>query len=149
MSNVAFYHLQYLPLERALPKLLEKTLEAGKRALVLANSSERIEVLAGLLWTYEPNSWLPHGTSRDGCAEEQPIWLSTKDANPNGSTFLFLTDGAWSVHIEDFERCFDLFDGNDVQAVEAARKRWTAAQADGHKLTYWQQTTQGAWERKV
>src|SRR5512144_1769830 len=132
MTDIAFYHLQRSPLEAVLPKLLEKTLAAGKRALVLASSNERVEALAAHLWTYDPNAWLPHGTAQDGSPEEQPIWLTDKDENPNGAGFLFLTDGADSARIAAYERCFDLFDGNAPTAVEAARVRWQIRRTDGH-----------------
>lgn len=149
MTEISFYHLQRWPLERALPKLLEKTLEAGKRAVVMAASDERVEYLNGFLWTYDPNSWLPHGGPREGQAEEQPVWLTTADENPNGAVFLFLTDGAASEKVADYERCFDLFDGNDATAVQAARERWKAFKEAGHELTYWQQTERGGWEQKA
>lgn len=149
MTDVAFYHLQRSPLEAVLPKLLEKTLAAGKRAVVVAGSEARIEALAGHLWTYEPDSWLPHGTARDGHAAAQPIWLTAGDDVPNGATFVFLTDGADVADLAAFERCFDLFDGNDAAAVDAARRRWTARRAAGHAVTYWQQGERGGWERKA
>ena len=149
MTDVAFYHLTRSPLEKALPKLLEKTLAAGKRAVVLAGSTERVEALATELWTYDQDAWLPHGTAKDGAAEDQPIWLTAADENPNGATYLFLTEGADSAHIADYERCFDLFDGNDTDAVAAARERWTARKAEDHAVTYWQQTDRGGWERKA
>ena len=149
MTDVAFYHLQRSPLEVVLPKLLEKTLQAGKRAVVLAASGERVEALAAHLWTYDPASWLPHGTAQDGSAEEQPIWLADRDENPNGAAFLFLTDGADSAQVAAFERCFDLFDGNDPAAVAGARERWQARRADDHAVTYWQQTDKGGWEKKA
>ena len=148
MADVAFYHLQKSPLEAVLPKLLEKTLAAGKRALVLASSTERVEALAAHLWTYDADAWLPHGTAQDGCPEQQPIWFTEREGNPNHASFLFLTDGADSAAIAAFERCFDLFDGNDPLAVEAARARWQARKAEGHAVTYWQQTERGGWERK-
>jgi DNA polymerase-3 subunit chi len=91
---------------------------------------------------------LPHGTAKDGFAADQPVWLSEHDENPNGAAFLFLTDGATSARLGDFERCFELFDGNDEAAVAAARARWAALKAQGHTLTYWQQTDAGAWERR-
>lgn len=149
MTEVAFYHLQRSSLEDALPKLLEKTLAAGKRAVVLASSVERVEALAAHLWTYDPDSWLPHGTAQDGSPEAQPIWLSARDENPNGASFLFLTDGADCASVAAYERCFDLFDGNDAAAVSAARARWQARRADGHAVTYWQQGERGGWERKA
>ncbi|HEY9569116.1 MAG TPA: DNA polymerase III subunit chi, partial [Thalassobaculum sp.] len=94
MTEIGFYHLTATPLERALPKLLERTLQAGRRAVVLAGSEERVQALNGLLWTYEERAWLPHGAVRDGNAADQPIWLTAADENPNGATFLFLLDGS-------------------------------------------------------
>ncbi|MBL8665920.1 MAG: DNA polymerase III subunit chi [Rhodospirillales bacterium] len=149
MTDVAFYHLQRATLEAALPQLLMKTLAAGKRAVVLAASAERVEALATHLWTWDQDAWLPHGTAQDGSAEEQPVWITPHDENPNGAAFLFLCDGADSARVASYERCFDLFDGNDPAAVEAARRRWQARKADGHAVTYWQQTERGGWERKA
>ena len=149
MTDVAFYHLERVRLEAALPKLLERTLDAGKRALVLAGSDARVEALTAMLWTYDQDAWLPHGSAKDGDPEEQPVWLSTADENANGAQFLFLTDGAESAHLADYERCFDLFDGNDPAMVEAARGRWKACKDAGHALTYWQQTAAGGWEKKA
>ena len=148
MTEIAFYHLEKLPLEQVLAKLLEKTLGAGKRALVLAGSEQCVEALAGFLWTYEQGSWLPHGTEQDGSPEDQPVWLTAADDNANGAEFLFLTDGATSAHIGDYERCFELFDGRDAAAVNAARGRWKSYGEDGHDLTYWRQTGAGGWEKK-
>ena len=56
MTDIAFYHLTRSPLEAALPKLLEKTLDAGKRAVVVAGSEERVENLNNALWTYSQGS---------------------------------------------------------------------------------------------
>ncbi len=148
MTEIAFYHLQRWPLERVLPKLLEKTLEAGKRALVLCGSVERVDALNGFLWTFDPESWLPHGSAKDGDGADQPVWISTTDDNPNAATFLFLTDGAVSDRIGEFERCFELFNGRDDAALAAARQRWSTYKDAGHDLAYWQQTEAGGWEKK-
>jgi DNA polymerase-3 subunit chi len=149
MTEVAFYHLETVPLEQALPKLLEKTLEAGKRALVLASSDEYVEFLDIQLWTYEPDSWLPHGSNRGGNSKNQPVWISVNSKkNPNNAHFLFLTDGASSEYLDEFERCFEIFDGRDVTSVKAARIHWKAYLEAGHKLTYWQQNKSGVWKKK-
>ena len=83
-----------------------------------------------------------------GNADLQPIWLTTADESPNSARFLFLIDGAASARLDAFDRVFDLFDGADEAAVAAARRRWTAAKAAGHALTYWQQGPRG-WEKKA
>ena len=148
MTRVDFYHLERSSLEAALPKLLEKTMAAGKRALVVTGSAERAEALNAVLWTHNPNGWLPHGTTKDGRSEDQPILLATEDAAVNGATFLFLTDGAHSGRVGEFERCLEIFDGNDADAVTAARARWTAYKDAGHELAYWRQNGEGRWEEK-
>lgn len=147
--RVDFYHLQKWPLERALPQILEKVRQAGHRAVVMAASVERIESLSNALWTTDPNSWLAHGTAKDGEASEQPIWLTDTDENPNTASILVLTDGMSSPNLSDYERCLDMFDGNDPDAVQSARGRWKQASEDGHELHYWQQTEQGGWEEKA
>lgn len=149
MTDIAFYHLEHARLEDALPKLLEKTLQAGKRGFVLARSEDRVEALTQSLWTYDPASWLPHGSAKDPAPEDQPIFLSAEEENQNKATFLFLTDGAEAQWVDAYERAFELFDGHDPGAVEAARARWKRYKAEGHDLTYWQQDMNGRWHKKA
>jgi DNA polymerase III subunit chi len=147
MTAIGFYHLTRTGPEQALPQLLGRTLAAGQQAVVLCADAHRLAALDGALWQCNDPDWLPHGTSADGDAALQPIWLTTEDEAPNGARFLFLIDGARSQRLTEFDRVFDLFDGKDEKAVAAARERWTAAMTAGHTLTYWQQTARG-WEKK-
>jgi len=149
VSEIRFYHLQRTRLEAALPKMLERCLERGERAVVMLGSPERVEAVANHLWTYNDRGFLPHGTAEDGFAERQPIWLTTADENPNSAQVLFLADGAESAAIARYRLCVELFDGGDEQAVAAARRRWAAYKAEGHSLSYFQQNDKGAWEEKA
>lgn len=148
LTEVRFYHLQRRTLEQALPKILEKVLERNWRAVVLAGSPERVDALNQHLWTYDQSSFLPHGSARDGSADQQPVWLTSQDENPNGATVLVLVDGCTSDRLASFELVCDLFDGNDEDAVLAARTRWKSCKAAGHSLTYWQQNDRGGWEKR-
>ena len=148
MTDIGFYHLTRTGPDQALPQLLGRTLTAGSRAVVVCGTAERVATLDEALWRCAEPDWLPHGTEADGDAELQPIWLATDDAAPNGARFLFLIDGAGSARLEAFDRVFDLFDGTDETAVQAARARWSAAKAAGHSLTYWQQGERG-WQKKA
>ena len=148
MTEVGFYHLRTMPLERALPKLLERALADGHRVVVLAGSEERVMHLDGVLWTYEEASFLPHGTKRDGNAARQPVWLTTADENPNGASILVLLDGMRAAALGAYRRVCDVFDGNDEAAVAGARERWREARGLGHALIYWEQTAAG-WEKRA
>lgn len=146
MAEIGFYHLTRTALPEALARLLDRTLQAGQRALVLCPDAARLKTLDTALWACPEPAWLPHGTAADGDADLQPVWLST-DAEPaNGARFLFLVDGADTDRRDTFERVFDLFDGNDADKTAAARARWTAAKEAGHTLTYWKQGPRG-WEK--
>ncbi|MSP81679.1 MAG: DNA polymerase III subunit chi [Alphaproteobacteria bacterium] len=148
MTEVGFYHLRTTPLERALPRLLDKAVQRGMRVVVLADSTERVQQLDMALWTYDPASFLPHGTAADGADDRQPIFLTATQGNPNGATLLVLVDGMDADDLGSYQRCLDVFDGNDEGAVAAARERWRARKAAGHVLAYWQQDDAGNWARK-
>lgn len=148
MTDIAFYHLLSSPLETALAKLLEKALASGGRAIVLATTAARIEALNSALWTYAPDSWLPHGAVSDGNAAQQPVWLTTQDEYPNGAAYLFLVDGGEAADLGAFARCFNLFDGNDAAAIQGARQQWKNWQRAGHALTYWKQQPAGGWQKQ-
>ena len=143
MTEIRFYHLTRKTLEQALPELLEKTLERGWRAVIMAGSAERVEDLVQHLWVYRENSFLPHGNAKDGFAEEQPLWLTPADERPNKADILFLTDGAESLRLAEYTRVCEVFDGNDETAVANARARWGAYKEAGHDLSYWLQGDKG------
>ena len=147
MTEVRFYHLTRTPLEAALPTMLEKTLARGGRAVVVANSEERVEFLADHLWRYREKGFLPHGSKRDGYAEDQPIWLTAEDENPNGAGFLFLLEGVTSEKVDSYQLVAFLFGEADEVAVAQAREQWKRLKEDGLWLTYWQQDAQGGWQK--
>ena len=147
MTEVRFYHLTRTRLEQALPQLLERALARDWRAVVIAGSDARVEQLNQHLWTYDDKGFLPHGSAKDGYAEQQPIWLTATDENPNGAHVAFLVDGATTSGSEAFGLVAEMFDGNDPEAVQAARQRWKAYRQAGHDLTYWQQDERGRWKK--
>ena len=150
MTEILFYHLQHQPLERVLPTLLEKSLERGWRVVVQTASEERAEALDAHLWTFREDSFLPHGTWREGDAREQPILLTLHDDNPNGARVRFLIDGApLPADVAAYERIVLIFNGEDPDAVDAARARWSEAKQNGFAVTYWQPDERGRWQRKA
>ncbi|NJM34090.1 MAG: DNA polymerase III subunit chi [Rhodomicrobium sp.] len=148
-TDVLFYQLERQPLDKVLPGLLEKTLERGWRAVVQAGSAERLEALDSLLWTYADDSFLPHGTARDGFADHQPVFLTLGEENPNGANVRFLIEGAQCGGLAAYARVVYLFDGRDEDALAEARRQWKAAKGYGLAVTYWQQNERGRWEKKA
>lgn len=147
-GGITFYHLTATPVERALPRLVEKAYAAGHRVLVVNHLPERLDALDQALWTFSSPAFIPHGKLGDGQEEDQPVLLAPAVDNRNGADILFITDGAALSGTEGFSRLLDLFDGNDAEAVAKARTRWKTYQNAGHPLTYMRQTEQGGWEEK-
>ena len=150
MTEVLFYHLVRQPLERVLPSLLERSLERGWRVVVQSSSDERVDALDAHLWTYRDDGFLPHGTAKEGEPAEQPILLTTADHNPNGAQVRFLVDGApVPADAAHYQRIVLIFDGEDDDALAAARASWTDVKAQGFDATYWQPDEQGRWVKKA
>lgn len=148
MTEVSFYHLTRQSLTAALPRLMERVLAAGKRAVIVAASDERVAALDDVLWTYDPGSFLPHGVPSMDHADAQPVYLTTHDENPNAATVLVSVDGMEPLSYASYERFLYLFDGADPAAVEVARQRWIKYKGEGHAVTYWQQRDGGGWEKR-
>jgi DNA polymerase-3 subunit chi len=117
---------------------------------VQASSEERIEALDALLWTWRDDSFLPHGTWRDSEAARQPIVLTMNESNPNGAVVRFLVEGAaMPADASSYQRLVLLFDGEDPDAVESARARWSEAKSADFDVTYWQADDRGNWRCQV
>jgi DNA polymerase-3 subunit chi len=149
VSEIRFYHLLQTPLDRVLPTLLERTLARGKRAVVMAENEQQVQDLNLLLWTYNDRSFLPHGTSLEGEAERQPIWITDQAEAPNQASYAFMVGAARLDEPSGFEVSCLLFDGNNNEAVAKARESWKIYKNQGLELSYWQQNQQGRWEQKA
>lgn len=146
--DISFYHLTSSPLEKALPALLEKMVQSGKRGVLLCRDEERLSQIDNTLWTFSTKRVVPHGNHNEPYKEDQPLYLTPKEENPNGASILITVDGYDGAFKDGFERVIDMFDGDDEDALSAARSRWKSYKDVGNdKLTYWKQTDDGKWEQ--
>lgn len=149
MTEVLFYHLQNMTVENVLPSLLEKSLERGWRVVVQSTSPERADALDAHLWSYRDDSFLPHATWRVNDVADQPIVLAIEEDNPNGANVRFLVDNAaLPQDVQGYERVVLLFNGDDPDALGAARSTWTDCKTRGFEVTYWQADERGRWQRR-
>jgi len=149
MTEILFYHLTESKLEDALPALLEKSVERGWKVVVQTSTEARRDFLDAHLWTFREDSFLPHGTDEAPMSEAQPVLLTATSDNPNAASVRFLVDGAEPPPLDGYERIVFMFDGYDTAQLEGARAQWKRLKAEGHTLTYWQQTEEGRWVKKA
>ena len=48
-----------------------------------------------------------------------------------------------------YQRLVLVFDGDDPDAVAAARERWSKAKNEGFEVTYWQADENDRWQRQA
>jgi DNA polymerase-3 subunit chi len=139
---VDFYHLASSPLERVLPSVCEKVMSVGGRLLVVADEP-LLGALDRHLWTYAPESFLPHGRHDGPSPEAQPVLLAPSVEPANGATNVAVADGRWRDEALAFERVFYFF---DTAALDAARASWRALKGRPEaELRYWKQDERGKW----
>lgn len=150
MGEVLFYHLTQTPLEATLPDLLERSLQRGWRVQIRGNNADGIDRLDRHLWTYNVEAFLPHGCAGGPHDAAQPILLTTEDDNSNNADVLMLVDGVTMAPeiIRSYQRVCVFFDGNNPDAVDAARVYWTSLKTEGFKMKYWAQEG-GRWTAKA
>lgn len=144
MTQISFYHLSSLSLEKALPKLLEKIIITKQNSIILTRNPEQTELLNDVIWTYSTRTFIPHGSNKDKWPNEQPVYLTHEMTNPNDSSILINVTG--EIHsITGFEKYLDIFDGNNEEEVLEARKRFAKFKTDGFTIKYWKQQANGSW----
>ena len=148
MAEYRFHHLDRLRVDQALPPMLERIYDEGRRTVVRAASDEAVAALNDRLWTHDDASFLPHGAAGDGDPMDQPIFLTTRVENPNAASTLVLLSGAETSAFDDsFSEVLRLFEGRDADAVAEARGEWKRLKDEGRSLSYWREGDDGGWVR--
>jgi DNA polymerase-3 subunit chi len=143
--QVDFYHLTATTLDRALPQIAAKVVESGARLLIVSNKEEQRASLDRLLWSYRPDSFLPHAQAGAGDDTIQPILIAADLAAANGARHVALVDGEWREGALGFDRAFHFFEDDFIRS---ARDAWRAlGSRDGIERRYWKQNDDGRWEQ--
>lgn len=143
--QVDFYHLTQVPLERALPQIAEKVLATGGRLVIVAGDAAQRAKLDQLLWSYAPESFLPHGKAGGDDDARQPVLIAEVPEAANGARHIALVDGVWREEALGFDRAFHFF---DETRIGEARVAWKGlADRDGVERNYWKQNDAGRWEK--
>lgn len=127
--------------------LLEKCLDRGWRVLAVSSDATRRAALDEALWTYDDQSFLPHGQAEaEGLQPaDQPVLISSQLENANSAAVALLMDGAELPVDAPFERCMVMFDDGDGPTRQKAREQFKAAKDAGLTARYFQQSGRG-WQ---
>jgi DNA polymerase-3 subunit chi len=145
MAEVWFFHLDRQPLEHVLPRIVASSRAKGWRMVVETAKPERVVKISEMLWASEDVAFLAHGFAGEPSPKHQPVWLTSTSENPNNAHVRVMLDGAKPLDISMLNRVVLMFDGNDEDAIDAARAEWKTQKAAGHAISYWKQDEAGKW----
>jgi len=143
--RVDFYQLGGNPPEAVIAAIATKLAAAGERLLIVAADEGQLVRLDRLLWSEDPQGFLPHGLAGGMDDARQPILLSTSEDAPNLARNMLIADGEWRESALSFDRSFFLFGG---ETLEAARLAWKLLSGrEGVERRYWA-NEDGKWVQK-
>ncbi len=143
--QVDFYHLTRAPIDRVLPAITRKVLADGGRLVIVTEDAEARAKLDQLLWSYAPESFLPHAQAGGERDADQPVLIAAAPDAANGARNVALVDGIWREEALGFDRAFHFFDEDRIIEARAAWK--TLAERDGVERRYWKQDEDGRWQQ--
>lgn len=113
-------------------ELCRKANDAGLATLVLARDSAQAEELDDLLWSFNPDAFIPHQIAGSDEDEEEALVLIAPPGQQAGLRPLVinLRDAAW---MEPCDRVLEVVP-DDPAAREPLRERWRQYKAAGYAL---------------
>ena len=142
--KVDFYHLTRSPLDRVLPRIAQRLHDDGERLLLLSEDADQRRHLDMLLWTYAPDSFLPHAEAGAGDDACQAVLIASEPTDANAARNVAIVDGHWRDAALTFDRAFHFFGEDHIAAARAAWKG--LADREGIERRYWRQGD-GGWEQ--
>lgn len=113
-------------------ELCRKANDAGMATLVLARNDAQAEELDDLLWSFNPDAFIPHQIAGSDEDEEEAVVLIAAPGQETADRALVinLRDAAW---MQPCDRVLEVVP-DDPAAREPLRERWRQYKAAGYTL---------------
>jgi len=137
MSQVNFYILNNVSIEKFTCQLAEKIFKKGHKIHIFTANSQQTERLDQLLWTYDEQSFLPHVAATENnthLQRETPVTISHHPEHALTSDVLINLRSEIPVFYPQFNRVAELVPA-DPQQRQTARMRYKQYQQQGNTVT--------------
>ena len=113
-----------LGLERAVALVTARHYAQGQRVVVLAADSRQAEALDNELWSFRPDSFLPHALAGAADQAQEPVLIATEPANPNRAEVLVMAQALEEPPLEEFGHLVEFVPPAAGPELEASRRRY-------------------------
>jgi len=135
MTQIDFYVLPRdgsLPVVNAVGRIAEKALSRGHRIFVSVCDEERAHTFDSALWTYRPESFLPHALMGDG--GEEPVRIGWSEPPLEQNDVLINTTGVILDYFSRFTRVAEIVAPDD-SSLASSRNAWRFYRDRGYSLS--------------
>ncbi|WP_332066115.1 DNA polymerase III subunit chi [Bartonella sp. CB189] len=146
--DILFYHMVQSQLEDVLPTLVERALARFGQVTIQCVSEEQRDAIDAHLWVYDEAAFIGHGTEYHQYPNLQPVFITTRQDNPNNSKIRFLVEGAICSDINAYQRLVVIFDDRNDKQLSLVRTQWKNYKMKNYNLTYWKQDEERCWKKQ-
>jgi DNA polymerase-3 subunit chi len=137
MTEVLFIEVTTSRLEFRACELVEEIYGRGERIQVLAPDPGQASRLDDLLWTFRPDSFVPHGLlESNGGDPGMPVVISTREHTVAGFRYLLMLEFSSPQFLRSFTQAIHLVVVDHRERRDASRKYWLQLRDLGFALRH-------------
>jgi DNA polymerase-3 subunit chi len=137
MTEVLFVQTSASRMEMRACEIAEESYAQGRRLQIIALDQEQAERLDDLLWTFKPDTFIPHGLwvgSPDEPA--QPVVVTTRKEAVEGMDSLLMMGYGEVDLVGQFSHAFHLVLVDNEDRLDGSRRYWTLLKDAGFSLRH-------------
>jgi DNA polymerase-3 subunit chi len=137
MTEVTFVEVTTSRMEMRACEIAEENYTRGRRVQILAVDQEQAKRLDDLLWTFKPESFIPHGLWLDSPdVPEHPVVITTIKETLAGMDSLLMMGYNEVDLVSRFSHAVHLVVADNQERLESSRRYWTLLKDAGFSLRH-------------
>ena len=137
MTEVIFVEVTQNLMEMRACAIAERTYVKGDRLQIIAADQQQAVRLDSLLWTFRPDSFVPHGLL-EGEKDDNvpPVLICAREERFPGFDFLLMLDYCPVEIVGQFSNAIHLVVLDNPERLEASRRYWSQLKEAGFTLRH-------------
>ncbi len=137
MTEVLFVEVTARRMEMRACEIAERTYTQGNRLQIIAADQNQAARLDDLLWTFRPDSFVPHGLFEEEKDEPpQPVVITTKLEPIPGIESLLMLNYCPTELVGQFSQVIHLIIVDNPERLQASREYWAQLREAGFSLRH-------------
>jgi DNA polymerase-3 subunit chi len=137
MTEVIFVEVKAGRMEMRACEIAEENYARGRRVQIIALDQDQAERLDDLLWTFKPDTFVPHGLWV-GLPDEpdQPVLITTRKEAVEGMDSLLMMGYGEVDLVSQFSHAFHFVVADNQDRLDGSRRYWTMLKDAGFSLRH-------------